>query len=300
MRKYYYLPLLLLFCITKLQANDIVFGISAPNVVEKGQELEVEYFLIDSYGTNITIPFDIEGFDVIMGPTMSQIKNQTVVDGQVKNELIHSYKYTLIAKKQGTFTLPAAKIIVNGVCYKSGSKKIKVTSAGGEEQPGQTSQQPATKKKTNAAAPKVTNSDVFIRVMPNKTKVFTDQSLVVTYRLYTKLNIKQNQWDIVPPEYEGFEVSEITLPRNRRFAKGSYNGKIYNTIELKKVRLKPLKPGSLTISPLSADIQFIIKTGEKVKSLFSEEDRLKAVKETVKTDTTAIKVSERRSNRIYN
>src|SRR6202000_3320995 len=95
-----------------------------------------------------------------------------------------TYAYTLVATKEGTFTITAAALVVNGHTLLSNQLKIKVE---GQAPPQQKNQQVQAPPADNNPAPtaKDIGKSLFIRADASKTKVYTGEEINVRYRLYT-------------------------------------------------------------------------------------------------------------------
>lgn len=289
MTRYCILPLLLFLCIFEVNADEIFFKISAPDTVERGQQITVEYTLKNAEGSNLSIPNNISGFDIVFGPSISHNRQKSVINGTTTDENIYSYKYVLYAKNQGTFTLPAATIMIQGKTYKSDTKMIKVTIPAGESSSTQNHSQNMSRKASSSG---ISDSDAFIRIISTKTSIFENQTIIVTYCLYTKQGFT-SLGNIIPPKFEGFDATEIKLPQQARAKKITYNGQGYSVIDVYKVQLKPKMIGNIEINPLTVDVDFSLKTGKSVNTMFGKQETYTTVKKTVKSKSTVIKVSKK-------
>ncbi len=130
MKKYWFLFILLLVSISKTYADDISFVINAPASTVKGAQIQLQYILRGGNGTDIHIPDEIKGFDILFGPSVAQVYSSSTINGKTtSSESNITFTYVLMANAEGTFTLPAATIKANGKSYKSGTTTIKVLPA---------------------------------------------------------------------------------------------------------------------------------------------------------------------------
>lgn len=110
----------------KREENEINFTLSAPEATVKGGQIQLRYILKSGEGTNIRIPDEIKGFDVLYGPSVGRNYSTSIINGVTKTDESTEYIYTIKATSEGLFTLPAATIKCNGRIYTSNNVRIKV------------------------------------------------------------------------------------------------------------------------------------------------------------------------------
>jgi len=289
MKKYCFLFLLLLVSISNIFADDITFVINAPANTVKGGQFQLQYILKGGEGSSIEIPDDIKGFDVLYGPSVSQMYSSTNINGKVTAESNITYTYLLMAKEEGTFTLPAATVKVNGSNYKSNTKQIKVLPPDKNAQPTQPGQRVEATTSSSTAG-KVDANDAFVRAIFSKTKVKEQEAVVVTFRFYTVLNIR-DVGKIQFPEFEGFMTEDFDLPVNRQMTMEHYNGRNYYTIDVKKTLLFPQRSGKMTIPSGTMEIVFEVASGRKVQTFFGPQEVMTEAKKTLRTGPVTVDVS---------
>ena len=161
------------------------------------------------------------------------------------------YSYLLAAQKEGTYTIPGATAMSGGRQLQSGSVTITVSG------------------KPAAGNNSVDNSggEVFMRAIADKTSCWMGEAVVVTYKIYTTLNIVNLSLE-KSPSFNGFFVREIDLPQTISWQKENYNGKTYNAGVLKQVVLFPQRAGTLTVDALSLDLIVQKKVAQQSQNLF--------------------------------
>ncbi|MDH6308416.1 hypothetical protein M2451_000727 [Dysgonomonas sp. PFB1-18] len=289
MKKYWFLLVLLLISISNVSADDITFVISAPANTVKGAQFQLQYVLRGGEGQNIEVPESIKGFDVLFGPSVSQMYSSSNINGKVTSESNITYTYLLMAKEEGTFSLPAATVKVNGRSYKSNTAQIKVLPPDKNAQPAQPGQQ--VKATTSAStAGNVDPKDAFVRAIFSKTKVNEQEAVTVTFRFYTVLNIR-DVGKIQFPEFEGFMTEDFELAANRQMSMEHYNGRNYYTIDVKKTLLFPQRSGKMTIPSGTMEIVFEVASGRKVNTFFGPQEVMTEAKKTLRTSPVTVDVS---------
>lgn len=291
MKKYWFLLILLLISVSRLLASDVTFVIKAPNSTVKGAQIQVQYILKGGDGKieTPTIPADIPGFDELFGPSVSQMYSSSTVNGKTVSESNVTFTWVLIAKEEGTFTLPAATVRIDGKNYKSNTAQIKVLPPDKNAQSQQPGQQPQSTSTTSTAG-KVSDDDAFIRAIFSKTKVKEQEVAVVTFRFYTVLNIRE-VGKIQFPEFEGFMIEDFEMSPNRQWNMEHYKGRNYYYIDVKKTLLFPQRAGKMTIPSGTMEIVFEVSTGRKVRDFFGTREVMTEAKKVLRTTPATIDVT---------
>src|SRR5471030_1684901 len=202
MKKRFYILSFLLLQTTLLLAAEVNFTATASkSQVGVGEQFEVD-FTVNATGNRFTPP-DFSQFQVISGPNITP--NTIVVNGVTVAGA--TYGYILSAAKEGTFTITAAAIVINGHTLLSNSLKIIVK---GQAPPVQKSPPPpaAAHDEKPADNPKDLSKSLFIRAEVNKTKVYTGEQLNVRYKLYTRVDLLASQLDKAP-DLNGFWSQDV-------------------------------------------------------------------------------------------
>jgi hypothetical protein len=247
MRKYIFLSLLFVLSTSFIYADEEVsFKAEAPKVVRQGQQFRLTF----TANTNVDNfdPPEIGDFSVLAGPSTSTSTNVSIINGKMTRNYQLQYTYVLQADKVGKFTIPAAKIKVDGEIYTSNELQIEVIesksgSSGGTAGPQQQQQSAQTKQ--------VDSDKLFVRVHLSKNNVYRQEPILATVKLYSKVSISNLQ-NVKFPDFQGFYKEEIETPPPR-MTNENVNGEIWGTSVLKKYLLFPQKTGKITIEPFSME-----------------------------------------------
>ncbi|MVN22636.1 BatD family protein [Mucilaginibacter arboris] len=237
------LSILLLFS-TLLFAQKFTASVSKSNV-GVGEQFEVD-FSMNAGGTHFTPP-NFNNFQVISGPNMSS--DMTSVNGNTTLNI--TYSYILVPTKEGTFTIDAAAIVINGHTLVSSPLKVTVK---GQAPPVQ-------KQAQQAAAAPVDNSkadtrdiskQIFIRAVVDKTHAYVGEQIKVDYKIYTRVDILGGQPDKAP-ELNGFWNQDVVNKNGNSWKSEVYKGLRYNVTTIKQSILFPQHAGDLSIDPLTVN-----------------------------------------------
>lgn len=295
MKKYWLLLIVFFLGIANIHADEVSFVINTPNSVVKGARFHLGYTLTvkgekGQQGNNIQIPEEIKGFDIQYGPAVSSQGISTlIVNGRSSVESTVTFVYTIVAKEEGTFTLPEATIEVGGRTYRSNSKQIKVMPPDKNAQPAQSGQQPQLTTSTSTNG-KVSKDDIFVRAIFSKTKVSEQEAVVVTFRVYSAVDLRAFV-DAKFPEFEGFMTEEFELSTTRQIGTERYNGRNYYTIDVKKTLLFPQRSGKLTIPSGMVEVVVVVPSGQRVQTFFGPQDVMTEVNHKLTTSPVTVDVS---------
>ncbi|WP_277234876.1 BatD family protein [Phocaeicola salanitronis] len=241
--------LLLAITVLPMQAkNDVTLVAEAPDVVVSGDQFRLTFTVNTQKGKDFLAP-SISGFDVLMGPSRSQQSSTQIINGKVSSSSAITYTYILMAGKEGTYTIPAASIEVDGKKIFSNALTIKVLppdQSAGNQQSGQGQ---SNSSRGQIAGGKISDKDLFITATAAKTTVYEQEAILLTYKVYTLVNLRQLYGKM--PDLKGFHTQEIELPQQKTFSLEHYNGRNYNTTIWSQYVLFPQQTGKLEIPSIT-------------------------------------------------
>ncbi|MFX0556225.1 BatD family protein [Maribacter sp. CXY002] len=240
------IPLLLLVFQIKAQDNAAVtfeMNLSKPKL-GLNERLRVD-FTMNKDGDNFNPP-DFTGFRVLMGP--SQAISSSWINGV--RSYSKTYSYTLAPTSQGEFTIKQATIDISGKTYKSLPKNVTVTAA-------------VDKPSDQMTADDVADENLHLVAEVSKSNPYLNEAISVVYKLYVSPNISvSNYQPLDNPKYNNFWSQDIKVSRLNA-QNGTYKGKPYRYVVLKRVVLYPQKSGKLELEPLSLDVTVDVPTNKR-------------------------------------
>ena len=220
-------------------ADGITFTANAPEVVVSGDQFRLSYTINSQKVRDFRAP-SIQGFEVLMGPTRStQYQNY---NGVVTNSI--TFTYILMAGKEGTYKIPGATIVADGNNYTSNSVEIKVLPPD-QSSSNAGSGSSARSSRNQANSGKITDKELFMTATASKTNVYEQEAILLTYKVYTQVNLTNLRGDI--PDLKGFHTQEVELPNQKTFSLEHYNGRNYNTTIWRQLVLFPQQTGKIEI-----------------------------------------------------
>lgn len=229
-----------------------VIRVSAPSRVEAGENFRVSFKVttqdVDDFRSGL---HSTDLVEVIAGPYTSSESSFQMVNGHTSSSSSITYTYTLYAAKSGVYNIPAAHARVGG--KQISSSPAKVTVVGSAQGRGNNS--PKMHEDDNyqphmrAAGSAISGRDLFIKVSANKKKVYEQEPILLTYKVYTLVDLTQLEGKM--PELTGFHTQEIPLPQQKSFHIERVNGKPYRTVTWSQYVMYPQMTGKMEIPSIT-------------------------------------------------
>jgi hypothetical protein len=242
---------------------------------------------------------DFRGFRVL-GEYPSQSTQIQMGGGASVMRTVYSWRYELSPAESGRLTIGPARVKIGNRELRTSSITISVDSgalspsgrAGAAPDPGRPGRPGAAPSRRRqprfshpfddlfgrpdeppTVVPPATGEGSFIRVVPDKQKVFVGEQVVVQWFLY--LTDRQDKYQLVTePRTDGFWSEELAMPSNQgslALTQEAYQGRMYLVAPLMRKALFPLQSGKLTVTPLESEISQVDIFGRQART-----QRLKA------------------------
>lgn len=240
--------IILLFITSLAYSQNVEFKASAPSVVATGEQFRLSY-TVNAEGTDLKVP-TLEGFDLLMGPRVSQSSSYSNINGRQTQSVTFTYTYILEGTNEGTYQIPAATIVVKGKQYSSNSLKIEVVKGSSNTNTG--SQNSGNRAAQPDASAAINENNLFVKVDVSRRSLYLGESLLATIKVYSKVDLT-NFGRSKFPAFTGFLAEEVPTPQRIELVRETYNGEIYNVGVIRKVLLFPQHTGDLTIEPFELE-----------------------------------------------
>ena len=241
MKKIILLFICIVTTITVWADDKITFTANAPEVVVSGDQFRLTFTVNSQKIRDFRAP-NIKGFEVLMGPSRSTQSSTNIINGKVTSSSSITFTYILMADKEGDYSIPGASVVADGNPYVSNSVKIKVLP------PDQTQNQ-GSASRNQASNSQISNKELFITATASKTNVYEQEAFLLTYKIYTQVNLTGLRGDM--PDLKGFHTQEVELPRQKQWTLEHYNGRNYNTTVYSQYVLFPQQSGKLEIPSIT-------------------------------------------------
>ncbi|MAW95870.1 MULTISPECIES: BatD family protein [unclassified Leeuwenhoekiella] len=202
-------------------------------------------FEMNQDGDNFRPP-SFQGFTVVGGPNQSISKQW--VNG--KASFSKTFSYFLQPKATGMLKIGQAEIDIDGTTYKTLPVEINVT--GAVDLPKDPNDPVVSAAENVHLVAEVSKSDPYL-----------NEAFTVAYKLYVSRETSVTGWNEVDaPKFSDF-WSQSVDEKQFKIYDGSYNGKPYRYVILRRTLLYPQKTGELTIEPLALNINVEAPTNRR-------------------------------------
>ena len=192
-----------------------------------GEQILIKY-TINQKGDNFKSP-NFNGLRILSGPNPSTQSSYSFVNGKSESKVSTTYSFYAQATKEGKYKFSVASITVDN--KKINSNEYELTVVKGKNPNSQNSN----------------DKNLFIKVDVSKKNIVVGEQILVTYKLYTRLDLQNTELSKIP-DLNGFWSKD--LETSSRFKRDVLDGIAYNTAVIKKSVLTAQKKGKLTIDPL--------------------------------------------------
>jgi len=279
-------------------ADGVSLNVAAPSTVEVGDKFRVQFTVNTQGASHFTAP-DFKGFEVIYGPSTSSQSSIQFVNGRTTQSSSITYTFVVLCSVAGTYTINPASVTVDGSVIKSNPVKVKVLPIGqgsgasaSQAQPQgggrQSAQSPQTSRSTASG---ISSSDLFMTATASRTNVFEQEAILLTYKIYTAVNLTQLDGKL--PTLDGFQIQEISLPRNKEFQLEQYNGRNYRSVIWSQYVLFPQKSGDLVIPSITYEGVVVTRNRniDPIEAFFNGATGMQEMKKQITTPKLVIHVS---------
>lgn len=213
MMKKYTLFVLLTLCILGINAQTVSVT-SAPSSVAEGDVFKITYSVNSSSLSDFDLGTMPAGVRIEGGPMTYTQSSYQMINGHTTSSSSTTLTYFISVSKPGNIVIPPAVAVVGGKRISSRSININVTGSGGtssspSNRQTQPTPPPASAPSSSAQDDEVVNSNSNLLIKPilSKQKVHEQEAVVLSYKIYTKLNVRD--FNCSMPDLKGFHIQKI-------------------------------------------------------------------------------------------
>lgn len=277
----------LMFAIVSVsaQCQDVTFvGRTSPSTVRVGDKFQLSYE-INNEASSIRLG-DFSDFSVLMGPSMSSYSSIEYVNGKRSTSITTTYTYILKANKEGQFSIPAARCVVDGKQIQSNEVSVKVVAADAKVDNGQSNSN-SQQGSSNSSSKSV--EDIVIVQSLSHPSVYEGEAVVLTTRIYTRADLDRIT-DVKYPDLTQFVATDIDKQTQYHFSQEYYNGVLYQMAVASQQVLIPQKSGKIKIDPVDYEFVVKVRSGRRGGFFDSFFDQVQAVQRRVKSNALTLDV----------
>ena len=240
------IAILLMMVMTTAFAVAQTLTASAPSRVSVGEQFRLSYTVNTQNVSDFRAGNIPAEFEVLIGPTRSMQSSYQMINGHTSQSSSITYTYIVAATKGGSYTIPAAHVVVDGKKIASNALTIKVIgSTGSNSRPYNDDEG----EEVREMGSRISGSDLFIKVSANKKRVYEQEPILLTYKVYTLVQLSQLRGDM--PDLKSFYTQEVDLPQQKSFSLETVNGRPYRTCTWSQYVMFPQTTGKLHIPAIT-------------------------------------------------
>ncbi len=152
--------------------------------------------------------------------------------------------YTFQATRAGKFTIGPVSVNLDGKVQKTDPITIEIGSS-----PSAGRNAPNRSPRPSVDEPDLPEGALFVRALPSARQVYLNQPVVISYKIYTRLDLSSYGVS-KQPAAGGFWVEDYPIGNRPQTSVEVINGKRYVVAVIKKLALYPTTSGKKTVSPL--------------------------------------------------
>ena len=178
-----------------------------------------------------------------------------VINGVVSSSM--TYNYMLFPKKEGTFPIRAASMVVNGKRYESNELTITVSAGGAGSRPAEPSEEQSIDEKGG-------ERDVFLTAEVDNKSAYVDEQVTLRIKFFRAIKI------LSTPEYDAPQTPDFwtqDIPPQKQYYQ-VVNGRSYLVTEV-RTALFPTKPGILKIGVARVTVTVPDRSRQRTRDPFS-------------------------------
>ena len=186
-------------------------------------------------------------FAIASGPSVATSTSMFWDGGGAKATSTKKFSYVLLPKRRGALTIPSFAVIVGGKPLRTSSVKVEVVAGSARpSRPGPFVTGPFERPGRERRSAGV-EGDIFIEVTLDRKEAYLGQQVLLSYKVYTQVDLASLPQPKQLPAYTGFWVEEIPVNPQASIRRTVLRGKEYAEITLAKKALFPARSGDLKI-----------------------------------------------------
>jgi hypothetical protein len=179
-----------------------------------------------------------------------------IINGKMAVQKSFTYFYS--ATKEGTCTIPPVIAQSRGQAYSSKPITVVIGKAAAPAQGSAAQTLPASE---------ASEEELFIRALVNKRQVYQNEPVIVTFRIYTRVNVSGYALSKLP-ETAGFWSEDFPLQQQPQTRNEVINGRKYVVADIKKMAMFPTSAGRVEIGSLGVECDVRAQARRRSNDIF--------------------------------
>ena len=197
----------------------------------------------------------------LTGSTSSTSMSVKIVNGAMTTKRTTAYVFSFRAQRAGTYVLGPAQLAHEGKTIRSDQVRVEVVKRSGRPQ---TRSAPSTGRSMGRSEIREIEQNLFLQAIPEKRVVYVGEQVGVTYKLFTRYDLRNVQYGHVPT-FTGFWAETVFDAQRLNMQREVVDGRAFNTALLKRLALFPTTAGKHALEQLEVNCEIV--AGRRSRSL---------------------------------
>lgn len=198
----------------------------------------------------------------LTGSTSSTSMSVNIVNGAMTTKRTTTYVFSFRAQRPGSYVLGPAQLTHGGKTVRSDQVRVEVAKRSGRPQ---TRPAPSTGRSMGRSEIREIEQNLFLQAIPEKRVVYVGEQVGVTYKLFTRYDLRNVQYGHVPT-FTGFWAETVFDAQRLNMQREVVDGRAFNTAMLKRLALFPTTAGKHALEQLEVNCEIV--AGRRSRSLF--------------------------------
>ena len=198
----------------------------------------------------------------LTGSTSSTSMSVSIVNGAMTTKRTTAYVFSFRAQRAGTYVLGPAQLAHDGKTIRSDQVRVEVVKRSGRPQ---TRPAPSTGRSMGRSEIREIEQNLFLQAIPEKRVVYVGEQVGVTYKLFTRYDLRNVQYGHVPT-FTGFWAETVFDAQRLNMQREVVDGRAFNTALLKRLALFPTTAGKHALEQLEVNCEIV--AGRRSRGLF--------------------------------
>ena len=222
----------------------------------------------------------------LTGSTSSTSMSVNIVNGAMTTKRTTTYVFSFRAQRAGTYVLGPAQLIHKSKTIRSDQVRVEVVTRSGRPQ---TRPAPSTGRSMGRSEIREIEQNLFLQAIPEKRMVYVGEQVGVTYKLFTRYDLRNVQYGHVPT-FTGFWAETVFDAQRLNMQREVVDGRAFNTALLKRLALFPTTAGKHTLEQLEVNCEIVAGRRSRSRFDFDPFGAFDAQQVTVRSGDIAIEV----------
>ena len=198
----------------------------------------------------------------LTGSTSSTSMSVSIVNGAMTTKRTTTYVFSFRAQRAGNYVLGPAQLSHEDKTIRSDQVGVEVVKRSGRPQ---TRPAPSTGRSMGQSEIQEIEKNLFLQAIPEKRMVYVGEQVGVTYKLFTRYDLRNVQYGHVPT-FTGFWAETVFDAQRLNMQREVVDGRAFNTALLKRLALFPTTAGKQALEQLEVNCEIV--AGRRSRGLF--------------------------------